>query len=255
VLRIPHHITGFWRPYYSVDPLRTGSIGAGLLVDEAVVKFTEADGVYYNGELVAPNGGVEVQSPYPLGYGYAASAVFNIARAVRRLGLGIEAFIEAHVREVEAGTGLGDVLAIYTGGCLVVRTRPGAPGVGSAYSISCPPLALVTVDLLKVHTGAMLERLREFLQGEGARLVEKFMEEVDVLKFLEIANEFSKRAGFMPKWAEDVNKLRGVVGCFAKKGVVAVVVEMDFALDVADRLAKYGVVHVVELRDRRVSLI
>jgi pantoate kinase len=121
-LLIPHHVTGFWLPHYTENPLSTGSLGAGLLLDYAIVRFT-GSGVYYNGVSVEDGLGIKIHSPYPLGFGYAGSAVLNIAKHVRLHGLSLKAFQEAHVAEVTAGTGLGDVLAIYTGGCLVVRTN------------------------------------------------------------------------------------------------------------------------------------
>lgn len=176
-LLIPHHVTGFWLPHYAEDPLATGSTGAGLLLDYAVVNFADR-GVYYNGEFLGEWPGVETSSPYPLGYGYAGSAVVNIAKYVRLRGLSLEAFQMAHAAEVTAGTGLGDILAIYTGGCLVVRTRSGAPGVGEAVGYPCPPLAAVTVHAKRLETAAMLRDLRRVLDVEGRRAVERAVDGV-----------------------------------------------------------------------------
>jgi pantoate kinase len=41
-LLIPHHVTGFWLPRYAEDPLTTGSLGAGLLLDYAVASLETA---------------------------------------------------------------------------------------------------------------------------------------------------------------------------------------------------------------------
>ena len=251
-LLIPHHVTGFWLPRYAEDPLTTGSLGAGLLLGYAVAQFRDG-GVYYNGEFLGGGPGVEIRSTYPLGYGYAGSAVVNIAKYVRLRGLSLEAFQMAHAAEVTAGTGLGDVLAIYTGGCLVVRTRPGAPGVGEAVGYPCPPLAAVTVHTKRLETAAMLRDLRTVLEVEGRKAVERAVDG-DFYTFLETARRFSTAVGFLSKELDaELAGLRGAVGHYAKKGVLVVVAERDRADDVAERLKRLGPVRICELKTRAVS--
>ncbi|ABL88526.1 pantothenate kinase [Pyrobaculum islandicum DSM 4184] len=252
-LKIPHHVTGFWLPHYGGSPLETGSVGAGLLLDYAEVYLSGA-GVRYNGELLEAGPGVDIKSPYPLGYGYAGSAVVNIAKHVAVLGLGLEAFQRAHIAEVEAGTGLGDVLAIYTGGCLVVRTSPGAPGVGKAYGYDCPRLFVATVDLRRAETATMLKSLRLQLEIEGRRAVEAMIDG-DFQTFLELARRFSRAVGFLtPQLEEELRRLAGVSGFYVKKGVLVVVAERDHVTDVAETLRRYGAVHIAELKWRAVYL-
>lgn len=253
-LLVPHHVTGFWAPRYSGDPVRSGSIGAGLLLEYAEAVFG-GDAVVYNGLLLERAGvGVSIKSPYPLGYGYAASAVVNIAKAFAAYGDSPRAFVEAHVSEVKNMTGLGDVLAIYTGGCLVVRTAPGAPGVGSAYGVECPKAALVTLDMAPASTASMLQSRHSLLVAAGEEIYAEFVKEPTFERFLELAQRFSKRLGFLPPWAEELKKTRGVVGLYAKKGVLAVVAELEWARDVAEFLATRGAVHVSKLEKRFVHL-
>ncbi|ACB39263.1 hypothetical protein [Pyrobaculum neutrophilum] len=250
-LKIPHHVTGFWLPHYGGSPLETGSLGAGLLLDYAEV-YLSGVGIRYNDKLLEAGVGVDIKSPYPLGYGYAGSAVVNIAKHIATLGLSLEAFQRAHIAEVESGTGLGDVLAIYTGGCLVVRTSPGAPGVGKAYGYDCPRLFAVTVDLRRVETAAMLRNLRWQLEIEGRRAVEA-MADGDFQTFLELARRFSQAVGFLtPRLEEELRRLAGVFGFYVKKGVLVVVAERDYITDVADVVKKYGAVHVTELKWRAI---
>jgi len=251
-LLIPHHVTGFWLPRYTEDPLTTGSLGAGLLLDYAMAQLRD-DGVYYNGEFLGGGPGVKIHSPYPLGYGYAGSAVVNITKYVRLRGLSLEAFQLAHAAEVTAGTGLGDVLAIYTGGCLVVRTRPGAPGVGEAVGYTCPLLAAVTVHTKRLETGAMLRDLRTVLEAEGGKAVERAVDG-DFYSFLETARRFSTAVGFLSKELDAaLAGLRGAVGHYAKKGVLVVVAERNYADDVAEWLRRLGPVRICELKTRAVS--
>ncbi|MFN3804542.1 MAG: GHMP kinase [Pyrobaculum sp.] len=251
-LKIPHHLTGFWLPHYDKSPVATGSTGAGLLLAEAEIELAGGE-VVYNGVVVARRAGVQISSPYPAGYGYAASAVINIAMGVAEVGLSPAAFVTAHMREVLNMTGLGDVLAIYTGGCLVVRIRPGAPGVGEAYPTPCPNVVLITVDLSRYDTRAMLTERAGAIREAGREAVAAFLKDPTFDAFLHHARQFSRRVGFLPRWAELLEGAPGVVGYFAKKGVLAVVAERDSWRDVARLLAGRGAIHVVELRERRVE--
>lgn len=253
-LYIPHHVTGFWIPVYTDNPLTTGSLGVGVLVGGAIASY-EPGGVWYNDTLLEGGLGVRISSQFPLGYGYAASAVVSIAKAVGELGLSHEAFARAHVEEVTRRTGLGDVLAIYTGGCLVVRVRPGAPGVGEAYSLPCPAVFVVTVDLMRVDTGVMLQTRHEAIVRAGGEAYKTFMKNPSFQTFLHLATDFSKRVGFLDEQVEALGRQRGVLGLFVKKGVAAVFVEREWALDVAQAAESLGRVHLEPLRELRVAWI
>ncbi|MGC9051476.1 GHMP kinase [Pyrobaculum sp.] len=253
-LFIPHHVTGFWVPVYTDNPITTGSLGAGVLVGGAVASY-EPGGVWYNDTPLEGGLGVRISSQFPLGYGYAASAVVSIAKAVGELGLSREAFAKAHVEEVTRRTGLGDVLAIYTGGCLVVRVRPGAPGVGEAYSLPCPAVYVVTLDLARVDTGVVLQTRHEAIVKAGREAYKAFMKNPSFQTFLHLAAEFSRRVGFLDERLEALERHRGVLGLFVKKGVAAVFVEREWALDVARIAERLGRVHLVLLRELHVAWI
>ncbi|AFA38147.1 putative archaeal kinase (sugar kinase superfamily) [Pyrobaculum oguniense TE7] len=253
-LFIPHHVTGFWTPVYSESELTTGSIGAGILLGGALA-FYHGDYVSYNGAMLEVGVGARIASPFPLGYGYAGSAVVSIAKAVAEAGLGREAFVKAHVEEVLRGTGLGDVLAIYTGGCLVVRTRPGAPGVGEAFSLPCPGLIVVAVDLRREDTSEMLKMRRDAILEAGGEAVRGFMRNPSFESFLEHAYLFSKRVGFLSGGLADLRRLPGVVGLYAKKGVLLIFVERDKARDVAEAVRGFGGVHLAALGELRVTWV
>ena len=253
-LFIPHHVTGFWTPVYSNDATATGSVGAGVLLGGALA-FYHGDYVSYNGAVLERGVGVRITSPFPLGYGYAGSAVVSIAKAVAEAGLSMEAFVKAHVEEVRRGTGLGDVLAIYTGGCLVVRTRPGAPGVGEAFSLPCPSLMVVAVDLRREDTSVMLRTRHDAVVEAGGEAVRGFMRNPSFESFLEHAYLFSKRAGFLPGGLDNLRRLPGVVGLYAKKGVLLVFVERDKASGVAEAARGLGGVHLAALGELRVAWV
>jgi pantoate kinase len=146
----PGHVTVFFAPVPDDDPAVAGSRGAGVALSEGVTVTVEpADErtVRLNGErtsLGAVEGvleslsvtaAVDAETPLPLGAGFgvsgaaalatalAAASAFDLARTENRL------VRTAHVADVEAGTGLGDVVGQFRGG-LPVRLEPGAPDHG-----------------------------------------------------------------------------------------------------------------------------
>ena len=168
---VPSHITGFFSILDNEDPLLKGSLGAGVLLDKGVItvigKSDDGDfSILINGrkdeynevillktiELMdkelnneeakfkLENILIEQTIQVPIGCGFGTSAASAIGTAICinehfDLGLSIEECGKnAHLAEVELGTGLGDVIAELSKG-IVLRTKPGAPGFGEAKSI------------------------------------------------------------------------------------------------------------------------
>jgi pantoate kinase len=78
----------------------------------------------------------------------------------------------------------------------------------------------------------------------------------DFYTFLETARRFSTAVGFLSKELDaELAGLRGVVGHYAKKGVLVVIAERDRAGDIAERLRRQGPVKICELKTRAVSLL
>lgn len=253
---IPHHVTGFWLPVYREDLLKTGSIGAGLLLAVAKAEVKPDKTAVYNGidvtRLVATllaRRGVAIHSDFPLGYGYAGSAVIAIAAALANFPRE-EALRRAHLVEVLNKTGLGDVLAIATGGCLVYRIAPGAPGVGVAKPLKCPKAVAITVDLTPKSTAEMLADLRHRIHAAGEKTVSQFQKNPNFENFLHLAREFSREVGFLtPRVVEIAARLKGLVGYYVKKGVGVFVVEPEWIHDALTLLTTLGATRAVELRD------
>jgi pantoate kinase len=149
---VPGHVTGFFSPCPDDDPVRAGSRGAGLTLSDGVavtVREAADPGLSLDGDPismasvrtvlsglgVADRARVVAESDLPLGTGFgvsgamalgtalAANAHFGCARSANDL------VTLAHRAEVEAGTGLGDVVAQARGG-VPIRLDPGGPGHG-----------------------------------------------------------------------------------------------------------------------------
>ncbi|QYZ78676.1 GHMP kinase [Methanofollis formosanus] len=153
----PGHISGYFKKVAGETPETTGSLGAGIVVDEGVrvtasaadrpcVVIRQVDG---RGRTLSESTGappveylmtelgvaarVETTCHLPIGSGFGLSAAALLASATALdalfdLGLGREGVAAlAHRAEVVHNTGLGDVAACQGGG-VVCREGPGTAG-------------------------------------------------------------------------------------------------------------------------------
>jgi pantoate kinase len=149
---VPGHVTGFFSPCPDDDPSRAGSRGAGLTLTDGVrvtARETGDPGVRLDGDPismppvetvlsalgVADRARIVAESDLPLGTGFGVSGAMALGTALAandRFGCERSAndlVTLAHRAEVEAGTGLGDVVAQARGG-VPIRLDPGAPAHG-----------------------------------------------------------------------------------------------------------------------------
>lgn len=256
-VRVPLHVTGLWLPVRAPSPLETGSLGAGLLLEPPAVAVARpcrrgsrcgvtvlvegrrlgrppsvVEELFSLDPGLARAGSVVVELPAPLARGYAGSAAVALAAAVG-LGLlrgrgGLEAARLAHVAEVRAGTGLGDVAAMYSGRMLELRLSPGAPGIAKVEWLPVPRDAVILSAVLggAMETREMHEKLSTRLYEAAAPRLARLLEEPGFERFLEEARGLSIEAGFAPpRVAEALDRLAGeglIYGWYAKKRVLVV---------------------------------
>ncbi|WP_067049986.1 pantoate kinase [Methanofollis ethanolicus] len=153
----PGHISGYFRKVAGTTPETTGSLGAGLVIDEGVRAEASAAGTSAvvvrclgaHGEVISESAGsapleyvmhelgvtarVETACRLPIGAGFGLSAAALLSsitalNALFDLGMDRPAIAAlAHRAEVVHNTGLGDVAACQGGG-LVCRQTPGTTG-------------------------------------------------------------------------------------------------------------------------------
>ena len=177
---VPGHVTGFFSAHPDDDPTKAGSRGAGVALADGVEVHLEAgDGVELNGEptgieavervldALRVTGRVVVETDLPVGAGFGVSGAAALGaalatNAVFDRGLSENELVTiAHGAEVQAGTGLGDVVAGARGG-VPVRLEPGAPAHGAMDGIP----ARGTIEY--VSFGEL--RTEEIITGETAEL-------------------------------------------------------------------------------------
>jgi len=250
-LRIPLHITGLWVPVWRRSPLLSGSIGAGLLLEPHVVAEATSSSEWGIEILVegrrldrVPSIALEtlrlvedarpahivISSPVPLGAGFAVSAAIALGIA---LGTGflngwglVESASLAHIAEVRAGTGLGDVVAMLYGQGLEARLSPGGPGIALVESYAVPRRDVVVAVLGSMETREMHRVLGERLYSAAPRFA-RFLSRPSLASFLREARGFSIETGMVDEKLAGV--LDGLVyenlleGWYVKKRVAVLV--------------------------------
>ena len=262
-------------PIRSGDPLSTGSLGAGILIQPGI--FGEGlgggCGVVVNGECVeiklarviggegALGSGVDVRSSIPLGMGGAVSAFISLALSCEaiegRLGscLTREGLLEAsrlaHRAEVLSLTGLGDVIAMVTGGGLVLRLRAGAPGFGEAVAIRDPELGVVLFTIASIERGIttpdMLSTMWDRIVSVGLEVYREFQRDPGLVRFLEMSNRFSRAVGFLSGGFGDaidrslapLVRRGSVLGYYAKKSLLVIAHERGVEEEVSGSIGGF----------------
>ncbi|MGB9728836.1 MAG: pantoate kinase [Thermoprotei archaeon] len=269
----PYHISGFWVPIRSDNPLTTGSLGAGILLEPFIIAHNNnnrACSVSINGTCVSidpikflitenkvNNISLSIKSTIPLGAGGAVSAFTSLVVACEILKslnitfttneLNLEASKLAHKAEVLSMTGLGDVIAMVTGKGLVLRTRPGAPGIGEAISISIRDDPMFTLGLIKnnLTTQQMLISMWDKINNVGRQVYNEFLKNPELETFLSLSKMFSRKLGFLEeKFEANINErlkrfiARGsIAGFFVKKSLLIIAHDKNSSEEVSQAIA------------------
>lgn len=256
----PLHVSGIWVPHYSEDPIETGSVGAGLnLTLYLEAKFRKGPcTIILNGESIfveqakkiCENAGVDVEThattPFALGRGFAISAATLVSHSIAAHMVAdkplLRALQIAHILEVKHKTGLGDVIAEYTGG-FAIRLRPGAPGVGLAYRILPRSRAdLIVADLGTLEpTSTMLSRMKVEDYELGKSLLKKIVESEDLRIFFECSRIFTSRLFDYTKAKNALKGLPGIIDYYVKKSALIVWIEKESVQEILEELKRRGI--------------
>ncbi|QDX39807.1 pantoate kinase [Salarchaeum sp. JOR-1] len=243
---VPGHVTGLFSIHRDDDPARAGSRGAGLTLTDGVtvsVRSADESAVFLNGERadVAAVAGVldalgvtarvEAETPLPVGAGfgvsgatalgaaYAANATFGCGRSENGL------VRLAHAAEVDAGTGLGDVVAQARGGA-PIREEPGAPPHGRLDGV--PETARVEyASFGGLSTADVLSGDTETLSAAGERALDRLRDEPTLDRFVAASRTFAAEAGLL---TDDIDEVVGDVLDAGGRASMAMLGRTVFAL-------------------------
>jgi pantoate kinase len=292
-IQIPLHVTGIWLPVLHSDPLLSGSLGAGLLLDPpATVKVYSCKGQSsscgiairsenqllggnldvieeikrFRSNLLRQDLLVEVDLPVALGKGYACSAIAALGVAIGyglRAGLTLEESSRiAHIAEVKAGTGLGDVVALLYGRGLEIRYSPGGPGFARVENIPIHTTIITATLEGFMHTQQMHSKLGEELYSIAAPRLASIFKKPSFDVFIREARHFSIRAGFVSDelrvFLDNLLETGLIKGWYVKKRVLVVAPRSGRRVEeVVNLLAKKGLrprVHETSSSPLRVQL-
>lgn len=233
---IPAHITGFFSIENNQDPLKNGSCGAGFLLNRGVkttlkdssefhINFNQGSDIIVNEVL----NHFDIDSPFeitqdiqlPIGAGFGTSAASALS-----LSLALNEFLDsgcsydecgqiAHKVEVSLGGGLGDVIG-QTGSGLVLRTSPGAPGVGRIESFD-EELFIATKFFGEIDTASVIRNPhhKKVISETGRKCLREFKNDISINKFLELSLRFSQDTNLMTDEVESlVNNFNSVDDIF-----------------------------------------
>ena len=224
----PAHITGFFSIENNENPLENGSCGAGFLLDsgvETTIRSSKEFKVNVNQgsdiviKEVLKHFDVEesfkivqdIQVPIGAGFGTSAASALSLSIALNEFfekGLSLtECGQIAHKVEVALGGGLGDVIA-QTGKGLVLRKRPGAPGVGEIKSFA-DDLFIATKTFGEIDTASVIgdEEYKRIISANGHECLNDFKKNSTIENFLRLSYDFSVKTNLM---TEEVQSLTDI---------------------------------------------
>ncbi|MFD1562702.1 pantoate kinase [Haloarchaeobius amylolyticus] len=245
---VPGHITGFFSAHPDENPTKAGSRGAGLtLTDGVEVTVEPASGdestIVLDGdeleidpvstvlETLGVTARVEGESDLPLGAGFGVSGAMALGTALAanrvfacKLSTN-ELVTIAHGAEVQAGTGLGDVVAQAHGG-VPIRLEPGGPQENVLDSI--PARARVEyVSFGELSTADVLSGDTETLTAAGQDALSRVVEEPTLLSFMYASRRFARDAELL---TEHVSEAIADVSAVEGQASMAMLGDTVFAL-------------------------
>jgi len=229
---VPGHVTGFFSSHPADDPTKAGSRGAGVTLAEGVdVTVTPADetAVYLNGNSISveavdrvldaleAEATVAAETDLPLGAGFGVSGAMALGtalaanRAFDRWLSANELVTIAHGAEVQAGTGLGDVVAQARGG-VPIRLEPGGPQDNLLDGI--PVRARVEyVSFGGLSTEDVISGRTDRLNDAGRKALSRVVGEPTLRSFMYAARHFAREAELLTTDVReailDVNEVDG----------------------------------------------
>ena len=243
---VPGHVTGFFTVDRVDDPTKTGSRGGGIALSDGVAVTVEPaaeTAVWLNGERIRmdavervlsalrADARVTTETPLPLGAGFGVSGAMALgtalaANAALDRGLSYNELVTiAHGAEVQAGTGLGDVVAQARGG-VPLRLEPGGPQYN--YVDAVPRHARVEYHALgALSTPDVVGGDTETLTTAGERALSTVVKEPTLATFMQASRQFSREASLL---TDEVHEVVSAVIEAGGDAAMAMLGETVFAL-------------------------
>lgn len=213
---VPGHVTGFFTVHRHEDPTRAGSTGAGVALSDGVevsVRYAREPSLELNGATVemgavervldalSVTAAVEAETRLPVGAGFGVSGAVALGTALAANDLFETDLSEnelttvAHGAEVQAGTGLGDVVAQARGG-VPVRLEPGGPHHGVLDGVPARG-RIEYVSFGELATADVIEGDTDALSEAGEQALSLVVKQPNVEELLFASRRFAREAGLL----------------------------------------------------------
>ncbi len=271
----PAHISGIFIIDIKKDPVLSGSIGAGIcLEDGAVTKVSAAEEttVKINGAVAdAPTTLtaiklltsqpvlVETMLNVPIGAGFGASGAGALSAALAlnealSLNLTFREIAEAaHVAEVTNRTGLGDVTGQTFGG-IVIRKKAGAPFTVHVDKIPCSDSKISWVSFGGISTKSVLsdDIKKKSINKAGRLRLKELLKKPMLENFFRQSSAFAKEIELMSPQVKDAIEAVEAAGGLASQAMLGNTV---FAINDNGALSEFGDVHESRISNAGAHLI
>ena len=222
---VPGHITGFFTIENHEIKLKNGSCGAGFLLSQGVkttispaesltVDINQGDSIIIDEVLSILDIDTDfkvtqdIQLPIGAGFGTSAASALSLTLAINEfLNLGFSEELcgqIAHMAEVNISGGLGDVIA-QTGRGMVLRTKPGAPGIGEIESFDSEDVYIGWKTFGGIETSSIIRdpHHKQVISEAGRKYLDLFEAEPSLENFLAFSNRFSHETKLMSDEVKD----------------------------------------------------
>ena len=251
---VPGHVTGFFSANPHENPRIAGSRGAGIALSDGVhvtAELADETTLFLNDERVSMasvegvldrfgvTARIEADTSLPVSAGFGVSGASALGTA-----LVINATIEsdrtenelvaiAHTAEVEAGTGLGDVVGQARGG-IPIRLEPGAPPRGEFDGLPARP-RIEYVTFGGLDTAEIIGGDTDRLSQAGEDALSFLLKHPTLDRFMAASRTFAREAGLLTETVEAaIEEVQQTGG----EAAMAMLGETVFALD--DGLSRAG---------------
>jgi len=273
----PSHITGFFEICDNKNPLYKGSVGCGIVLEsgcvtevsrndnlpvKARIKINgmevgeEANTTKYVVENLVGKYEVNIivstdfEVPVGCGFGASGAGALSTALALNEL-LSLDMTLNevaqiAHLAEVENNTGLGDVIAETYGG-VVIRKKPGSPGIGVIDKIPHGKEKISYVVLGKKSTKAVLldDSMKRRINEAGGEAMKELIKKPNLENFMLASRNFSLRSEVISDKCRDAIE---AVDAEGKVASVAMLGDTVFVIGDSEALKEFG-----EVKESRIS--
>ena len=194
----------------------------------------------------------EFDVPVGAGLGASGAGALSTALALNRLlllGMTLNEVAQiAHLAEVENNTGLGDVIAETYGG-VVIRKKPGPPGVGIIDTIPHERQKISYVVFGTRATRAVLvdDAMKRQINNAGREAMKELVRKPSLDNFMQVSRKFSLHSELISDKCRDAIEAVEAEGSVASAAMIG---DTVFVIGNSEALKEFG-----EVRESRISVV